>query len=217
MQSDGGWTYMPKQTFFNLPPEKRQIIEQAALDEFSKNGFDNAVLNRIVEKSKIAKGSYYQYFDDIKDLYFHLIDTLINKKAQYFEPVLNKYKNHSLSHNLAELFRLLLEFSENNPKLHKLDIDYAANPQHLNREYSEKYKPQTQDIYTLFLAQAQVRGELYIDLNLSLASFFIASLIDRTVIFILNQSGGKKQKQQIADEMLSFIERAVLNKKNYRE
>ena len=201
---------MPKQTFFNLPPEKRQIIEQTALDEFSENGFDNAILNRIVAKSKIAKGSFYQYFDDIKDLYFHLINIWIGKKSQYIEPALNEYRNHSLSHNLAEIFRLGLEFSEREPQLQKLGEGFASGRQQFFREYSEKYKPQSQDIYTLFLAQAQVRGELYIDLNLSLASFFIASLIDRTVIFIMNQSGGKKQKQQIADEMLSFIERAVL-------
>jgi len=57
---------MPKQTFFNLSPDKRGTIEQAALDEFTAYGFDNSNMNRIVAQSRIAKGSFYQYFEDKK-------------------------------------------------------------------------------------------------------------------------------------------------------
>jgi AcrR family transcriptional regulator len=46
---------MPKQTFFNLPEEKREKIFSAAVDEFAEYGLDNASTNRIVKNSGIAK------------------------------------------------------------------------------------------------------------------------------------------------------------------
>ena len=201
---------MPKQTFFNLPLEKRQIIEQAALDEFSEYGFDSAVLNRIVAESKIAKGSFYQYFEDIKDLYFHLIDTLIKKKAKHIEPALKSYKEHSLPHNLKEIFRLGLEFSEDDPKLQKLGEDFVAKSRPFYEDFAEKYKPEAMDIYTILLVHAQENGELREDINLPLASFFISSLIDKTVVLIMGQRGTKEQTNSIVRELLSYIERAIM-------
>ena len=53
---------MPKDTFFNLSEEKSTLIEDAALNEFAEHGFDNASINRIVEKADIAKGSFLSIF-----------------------------------------------------------------------------------------------------------------------------------------------------------
>jgi len=51
---------MPKQTFFNLPEEKREMVFNAAVEEFAEHGLKNASTNRIVKNSGIAKGSFYQ-------------------------------------------------------------------------------------------------------------------------------------------------------------
>ncbi|MCA2000505.1 MAG: TetR/AcrR family transcriptional regulator, partial [Chloroflexi bacterium] len=55
---------MPKQTFLNLPEEKRQAVVRAAIDEFADYGFEASSVNRIVANSGISKGSFYQYFED---------------------------------------------------------------------------------------------------------------------------------------------------------
>ncbi|MBK7453960.1 MAG: TetR/AcrR family transcriptional regulator [Anaerolineales bacterium] len=60
---------MPKQTFLNLPEEKRNFIINAAADEFAEYGFEAASINRIVANSKISKGSFYQYFEDKADVF----------------------------------------------------------------------------------------------------------------------------------------------------
>ena len=59
---------MPKITFFNLPDEKRQLILDIAIDEFAENDFANVSISRIVARAGIAKGSFYQYFEDKDDL-----------------------------------------------------------------------------------------------------------------------------------------------------
>lgn len=53
---------MPKETFFNLPESKRQLIEDVAIDEFSAWGYDNASINRIVEGVPDRQGQFLSRF-----------------------------------------------------------------------------------------------------------------------------------------------------------
>lgn len=64
---------MPKPTFTNLPPAKRDRIIDAALDEFAAHPLQSASVNRIVRAAGIAKGSFYQYFEGLEDLYRYLM------------------------------------------------------------------------------------------------------------------------------------------------
>ena len=74
---------MPKDTFFNLPEDKRTLICDVAIDEFAEYPFDQASINRIVAKSGIAKGSFYQYFEDKKDLFLHIMQLIAEEKINY--------------------------------------------------------------------------------------------------------------------------------------
>lgn len=74
---------MPKDTFFNLPEEKRERIIDAAIDEFAAYPFHQARVTAIADQAGIAKGSFYQYFEDKKDLFKHLIELMVEKKLSY--------------------------------------------------------------------------------------------------------------------------------------
>lgn len=120
---------MPKSTFFNLKKEKRARIIEAAGQEFSQQPLYNASINNIIKTAKIPRGSFYQYFEDLPDLYGYyfslileniqedLIDSVykddgdIFKAVQeyasiYLEDILagphhNFYKNFFLGANIA--------------------------------------------------------------------------------------------------------------------
>lgn len=64
---------MPTQTFFNLSEEKQKRLITGAMKEFSAKSLNDASISNIVKNSKISRGSFYQYFEDKKDLYFYLI------------------------------------------------------------------------------------------------------------------------------------------------
>ncbi|PHV71632.1 hypothetical protein CS063_03450 [Sporanaerobium hydrogeniformans] len=64
---------MPKITFFNLPETKRKMIIEAAKEEFSRVLFEEASIANIIKKAEIPRGSFYQYFEDKKDLFVYLI------------------------------------------------------------------------------------------------------------------------------------------------
>jgi AcrR family transcriptional regulator len=64
---------MPTTTFFALPAERRSRLVEEAIREFSERSFNEASLSQIAQRSRIAKGSFYQYFADKLDLYRWLV------------------------------------------------------------------------------------------------------------------------------------------------
>lgn len=65
---------MPKQTFFNLPENKRHNLIEAAEKEFARAPLSEASIANIVKEACIARGSFYQYFEDKEDAYFFLLN-----------------------------------------------------------------------------------------------------------------------------------------------
>jgi len=65
---------MPKQTFQNLPEDKKRKILEAAKNEFSRVSVTEASINNIVTEANIARGSFYQYFENKEDLLLFMVN-----------------------------------------------------------------------------------------------------------------------------------------------
>lgn len=78
---------MPKETFYNLNEEKREKIEKAIKNEFSRNSFEKASISNIIEEAKIPRGSFYQYFDDKEDAVKYTIEKFIITQKQRIEAI----------------------------------------------------------------------------------------------------------------------------------
>src|ERR1044072_1245619 len=77
---------MPKPTFLNLPEDKRERIVELAIEEFSDKPYAQASISNIVAQAGIAKGSFYQYFEDKLDLYrWLLLHVAGHRKLAYLE------------------------------------------------------------------------------------------------------------------------------------
>ncbi|WP_334328308.1 TetR/AcrR family transcriptional regulator [Companilactobacillus sp. HBUAS59699] len=63
---------MTSTTFNNLDDPKKKRILDALLIEFSNYKLADAKVSRIVEQAGIARGTFYKYFDDLKDSYEYL-------------------------------------------------------------------------------------------------------------------------------------------------
>lgn len=81
---------MPSSTFLNLPKEKRVRILRAAKKEFSRVPVDKAVIANIVKDAKIPRGSFYQYFNDVNDLFYYLIDYMYGLDKNQYEHYLDE-------------------------------------------------------------------------------------------------------------------------------
>ncbi|MCJ7717535.1 MAG: TetR/AcrR family transcriptional regulator [Anaerolineales bacterium] len=146
---------MPKDTFFNLPAEKRQNIESVAIDEFAAYGYEASSINRIVESAGIAKGSFYQYFEDKADLYKHLINCIGEQKLKYISPVMQNPSDQDFFTLLGEIYRVGLDFAQDNPKASKVGF--------------EVYKNQANPVFQEIYQEAMVGGIAYYGSLLDLA------------------------------------------------
>jgi AcrR family transcriptional regulator len=123
---------LPKETFLNLPREKREKIIEHTLEEFALRDYRSASLSRIVEKAGIAKGSIYQYFDDKKELYLYLVKLAAETKFAYID--------RSIDLADADFFEKYKQ-----TVFHGASFDFSQ-PRYANILYHATYEPTDPDI-----------------------------------------------------------------------
>ncbi|HET7143475.1 MAG TPA: TetR/AcrR family transcriptional regulator [Anaerolineales bacterium] len=183
---------MPKQTFLNLPEEKRQGIVNAAIDEFAEFGFEASSINRIVANSGISKGSFYQYFEDKMDVFKYLMDVIAKEKTEYFKG------RHPPSANLDtfEYFRWLIkigmEFNSSHPRLvQAISRVLLVEGLYYGKDLTEYHKMSTDGI-SMMIKQAVENGEVDPSVDLELAVIIMETWTNAIGTYILNE--GMKQK-----------------------
>lgn len=60
---------------------KREQILRAAIDLFIKKGFDQTNVESITRKAKIAKGTFYNFFEKKEDVLLYFLDREISKSG----------------------------------------------------------------------------------------------------------------------------------------
>ena len=65
---------MPTERFYNLPAEKKKVICNAAIEEFTRVPFDKASINKIIQAAGISRGSFYTYFEDKRDVLGYIFE-----------------------------------------------------------------------------------------------------------------------------------------------
>ncbi|EGQ25743.1 transcriptional regulator [Sporosarcina newyorkensis 2681] len=98
---------MPKQTFFNLPAEKQDNLLNAAKKEFSRVPLHEAVISNIIKSAKIPRGSFYQYFEDLEDLFFYILEEYVKRNNERFTLQL-KLNNGDLLDTFISVFQSML-------------------------------------------------------------------------------------------------------------
>lgn len=102
---------MAKQTFLNLPEEKRIKIFNSLKKEFSRVALKDALVSNIVKDAEIPRGSFYQYFEDIDDAYYFVIGEYSKEIKKYLLEDLVKCKGDIiLAYN--HLYRYILDMME---------------------------------------------------------------------------------------------------------
>ena len=76
---------MPTSTFLNLSKEKQDNIIEASLKEFKRVLLKDASINKIIKDANIPRGSFYNYFEDINDLYIYSINKYKKRFINIFE------------------------------------------------------------------------------------------------------------------------------------
>lgn len=115
---------MPTDTFNKLPEEKKTKVILAAKKEFARASLKDASIKNIVEDARIARGSFYQYFDSKADLLQYLLkehveemnkkleDTLKETAGDIFQVFISIYDymvNECINKGEADFFKRIFE------------------------------------------------------------------------------------------------------------
>lgn len=85
---------MPTKTFYNLPKEKKLRILKAGKKEFSRVPLEKAIIANIAKDADIPRGSFYQYFTNLEDLFTYIIEYLYGFNKKKFSTYLEENNNN---------------------------------------------------------------------------------------------------------------------------
>lgn len=206
---------MPKQTFLNLPEEKRNTIISAAIDEFAQYGLENASTNRIVANSGIAKGSFYQYFEDKQDVFMYLLTVLEREKVEYFNGKHPPSTNMDTFGYFRWMIKTGMEFNTSHPLLTQaLSRVMFGEGLYFGNTFADVRERTAQGLKAM-INQAIASGEVDPSVDVELAVMILETWSNAISSYILNE--GLKQKdimkwvrsskvQERIDKMLYVME-----------
>lgn len=168
---------MPKDTFLNLPRDKASRIEEAAIDEFMVYSFEAASVNRIVAKAGIAKGSFYQYFADKKDLYKHILNQIVEQKMAYLSPVMANPMSVDFYILLKEIYMSGLRFAQSNPRLQKIgNLLIADRTSPIYQEFVQENMVRSDQFFQMLITKGIERGDIRPDIDVPMISWMVSRM-----------------------------------------
>ena len=179
--------YMPKETFLNLPPEKRERFLVAAINEFADNDYPNASISKVCKEAGIAKGSFYQYFADKKDLLLYMVELSIVEKQAMLEKIEIPDSNAGFFDSLRWIFKLQSGYNIQHPRLTEVIYRafYGALP--FKDEMIENLKQAGYEGYRQLLIKGIEDGSIRPDIDLDAATFLISTLFAELARYIERQ------------------------------
>jgi AcrR family transcriptional regulator len=213
---------MPKETFFNLPEEKRQRIIDLALAEFAENDYDTASISRIVAQAGIAKGSFYQYFENKEDLYTYLLTLGTEAKAEFLgsnppEPQMGIFAYFRWLSQAGIAFELA------RPQLSQIGYR-AVRSGSLPAGMQEQSRVGAAVFFRQLVEQGQAKGDITPTLDPDLVAFFFNVIFTELGSYLLkrlpqegNLADGRSlfetpEAEQLFDQVLQILEAGMGNK-----
>lgn len=86
--------YLAKDTFENLKTDKKEKVLIVLKKIFQEKPFQEVTVKEIVEELGIARGSFYQYFDDLEDAYFTVLNVEVTDIHKLFMKLLYEKKGN---------------------------------------------------------------------------------------------------------------------------
>lgn len=207
---------MPKQTFLNLPEEKRNAFIKIALEEFANNDYNTASVSKIVEKAGIAKGSVYQYFEDKQDLFLYLLDAANQEMMAHIMQVTPPAQSSTFFETLRWQMSATVQAASKFPTHSKLARRAYSTPLPFRDAVFEKAKKLREDHFQSLVKQAQADGSLDPKLDSAVVSFMVQGMINELGTFLQSKFANKKgdwierpEVEEVFDQVITILKNGL--------
>jgi AcrR family transcriptional regulator len=211
---------MPKQTFLNLPEEKQSSIIHVAIDEFAEHGFEGASITQMVSRAGIAKGSFYQYFEDKHDLFMVLVELLSQEKRSYFQNRQPPNPDLDFFGYLRWVMEAGFEFTTVQPRLAQAVSRVLFGEAMAQGALFEEVRASSARMLNELMCRAIARGDIDASIDPRVATFIFETLLNNVGLFILSEQDVRPEllaqgnidwlksnrSREIMDDVLSVLE-----------
>lgn len=164
-----------KERFDIISEDKQHQVLQAAIDEFSENGFNGTSINKVAKRANISIGAMYSYFESKEDLFLTIVERM-------FCVLENALKEVDLNRDFYEviegLFVVAHDYAISNPQLNQIYLDFSTHSlSSLSSKVSRRLETISKDMYRSIIDKAQVNSRVDATLDPGMLSFFIDNLI----------------------------------------
>ncbi|MCA9962527.1 MAG: TetR/AcrR family transcriptional regulator, partial [Anaerolineales bacterium] len=176
-----------QQTFFNLPAEKQAAILALAIEEFAEHTYKTASISRIVARAGIAKGSFYQYFADKKDLYLYLLEMITQEKTQFFQQNAPPTAETGIFAYIRWLLDVGVRFEFTNPQLAQIGYRAMYGDAPLPLETKAVLQQGMLPYFRQLVEQGQEQGVLAANIDPDVAAFMFNAVFSNLGDYLLRR------------------------------
>lgn len=182
---------------------------------FAEKGYNSTSINKIIEESKIATGTFYIYFDDKLSLYKYILEDYKEKIREHIKKAtINCKTRYELE---REGIKAFIEFAY----VDHLSYNIIWESLFIDRTIFQEYYTNFASRYVAGLNAAKENGELQeIDLEtLSYILMGISNFVGLQVIFKKhnNEKLAPKDIDFYVDQIMLLLKRGVFTNKHYEE
>ena len=142
---------MPTQTFFNLAKDKQDRIMDAVLDELALNAYEHFNISNVIRNTRIARGSFYQYFKDKDDIYNYFFAYITEKKMAYYGSLFSLDENIPFQKRLKLIYEKGLAFACDHPKLLRVSEKMVSSNYFLSHPSYQKGLAYAENLFEQFI------------------------------------------------------------------
>lgn len=201
---------MPTNTFFNLPAEKKHKILKAANKEFARVPLEQASIKNIVEDAEIARGSFYQYFENKQDLFEYIMTSKTGDMEKNLIEMIEQ-ENGNIINIFINIYDHLIEVGKirRNNKLFRQIFENIKTSDNLmftrKEEMNKKLEKILQDLYSKNKDILNIKNEEEFKLVIEILS----AITRRRIVASLKYKNSAEAREDFLKE-IEYIKRGIL-------
>jgi len=155
------------------------LIIDAAIEVFSRNGFQNSTISQIARRANVAEGTIYQYFRNKEDLFFSIP---IDKTKEFFNELeLHLEGIHGAGNKIRKFVWYYFYHLQENPEYARaLMLEMRVNRNFAKTKTFEPYRPLTHKILEI-IEEGQEEGVIRKDVDVYTIRHLILGMLEHIV------------------------------------
>ena len=199
---------MAKQTFLNLPDKKKEKIIKALKKEFSRASLKDSLVSNIIKDAQIPRGSFYQYFDDIEDSFYFIVDEYSKKIKKFLLDSITKNKGDIIS-SYRDLYIYILDMIEDESNKKYFEKIFL----NMNYKTQSMFTPNFNDGLNIVINHVDIKQ---LNINSKFAIGYVIDIIESTmmnnIIKSYKRNLSKEKNIEVFERELALICFGILKK-----